>query len=809
MKRLAGAWPALVIVLFVAIFLLPELAGTRVSSTASLSQWLPWSAHGNAAVDTLPSFNPDYLTSYHPRRALLHDAWRSGELPLWNPYSFCGMPFLADPQTQVLYPPSWLLLPCDPARALGYFLFLHLTWAAVGMWRLLRRYELTPGIAVLGGCAYALSGFLAKHFGLPPFLAAGAWLPWVLLATDHVIERPSLAAAARLALAGALLFLAGQPQIALIGAHAVALFTGVRLLQQHGKGRAHAPRVILALVAGAGIAVLVVGAQLLPTLELAARSERARLPLTTVMSGAFHPVEAIRFLVPDFFGTPMARDEWSALFPRGDSFYGRIQLNSVFAGTPVFLFAIVGMVHPRTWRRALPFTAIFILFSLIAFGTPLARAAHAWLPGFSFARLDRAGSVIVLAQFVPAALAASTLGHDATRARRWLGVALIGLAVAGAWLVARAGTDLPSVLGAVPGLSPEELRFVLAATPTRTFTAALFMAGAGAALLLPAGRLAAKLPLALAALQLFLFASPYRADRRPDEVFHLLPELASLREALEGPGGGYRMIRFGRSYGRAARVSDVVPPSTNAVYGIRDVQGYNALADRRLGDALERATGEPLFSHGIWSGRRIVAPTRAESLGSPLLSALSVRIVVSRDPVDAPGWSRAEAVGPLFVGRNDRALPRVRLTPSGRGVSAVEMERLLGGNSFDPAREVLWRGEGQAGAPDSVPRPPEVLSDRIDHLRVRTNADHEAILVVADTDDPGWRASIDGKAAEILPAWGLVRAVVVPPGAHFVEMAYRPASFARGGLLSLLGLLLAAAALAVARDSRPPRPPGT
>ena len=40
--------------------------------------------------------------------------WR-GELPLWNPYNNCGVPFLAQWNTMPLYPPAllYLLLPLD------------------------------------------------------------------------------------------------------------------------------------------------------------------------------------------------------------------------------------------------------------------------------------------------------------------------------------------------------------------------------------------------------------------------------------------------------------------------------------------------------------------------------------------------------------------------------------------------------------------------------------------------------------------------------------------------------------------------
>ena len=133
------AWPALAVVALAAVFFAPEIFGDRVAATANMAHWQPWAERATPEQRAAPSHNPDCNLSYYPRRALLHEAWRLGEIPLWNPYSFCGTPFLADVQAGVFYPGNWLLLPFDPARQLGYFLFLHIAWGGLGMLILVRR----------------------------------------------------------------------------------------------------------------------------------------------------------------------------------------------------------------------------------------------------------------------------------------------------------------------------------------------------------------------------------------------------------------------------------------------------------------------------------------------------------------------------------------------------------------------------------------------------------------------------------------------------------------------------------------------
>lgn len=73
-----------------------------------------------------------------------------------------------------------------------------------------------------------------------------------------------------------------------------------------------------------------------------------------------------------------------------------------------------------------------------------------------------------------------------------------------------------------------------------------------------------------------------------------------------------------------------------------------------------------------------------------------------------------------------------------------------------------------------------------------------SLLVLTRSWDPGWEARVDGEAVPVLRAQLALLAVVVPPGEHRIEIAYRPRSFRIGlglsaaGLLAVLALALAA-----------------
>ena len=71
-------------------------------------------------------------------------------------------------------------------------------------------------------------------------------------------------------------------------------------------------------------------------------------------------------------------------------------------------------------------------------------------------------------------------------------------------------------------------------------------------------------------------------------------------------------------------------------------------------------------------------------------------------------------------------------------------------------------------------------------------------LVVADAPYPGWHATVDAEPVPIHAANVLGKAVAVPAGTHRVEMLFRPASFARGRVISLATALVVALGLGAA-----------
>ncbi|MCL6547614.1 MAG: hypothetical protein K6T30_01745, partial [Alicyclobacillus sp.] len=182
--------------------------------------WLPVCAVAACVIAAYPLVTSRLLPTFDdlarlniPQRMLLGWFYRHGWLPLWNPYSFAGQPFLAAGQSGPLYLPNAVFawLPVVPALRVSYL--GHVLLAAVGMygaaWHWTRRRAASAAAAV----SFSASGFLVGHQIHTQMFEAMAWLPlamWLLL---RLLESPRPRRAAGLAIALAMQAYAGHPQV--------------------------------------------------------------------------------------------------------------------------------------------------------------------------------------------------------------------------------------------------------------------------------------------------------------------------------------------------------------------------------------------------------------------------------------------------------------------------------------------------------------------------------------------------------------------------------------------------------------------
>lgn len=390
----------------------------------NLFRWQPFRADAASLGVGLPQnelLSDLILQNYQWKRFTL-ESLRAGEIPLWNPHLFGGIPFLAAGQHSMLYPLSilYLVLPLD--KAYGWFAALQMGIAGICMFIFMRTLGLRRASAVFSGIAYQLSGVMAVSVVHPMILAAAAWLPLVLAMGERVIQqspalgnRPSSMPWVVIgALALAMIALAGHVEILIYTLFVIAAYCLWRLATVIGfrnlrvDGGYLAGRVAwLAIMGAAGLAIGAI--QLLPLFEIVTRNFReGRSTYEQVVGYAFPIRYALQWLMPNVFGNP-AHHTYFDLFtfstqpvtsPSGNTAWGIKDYveGAVYVGIPTLIFAGIAVAHALAGlrnrggsargqrRNSAPtwfFIALGVLSILLIFGTPLYALLFFGVPGFS------------------------------------------------------------------------------------------------------------------------------------------------------------------------------------------------------------------------------------------------------------------------------------------------------------------------------------------------------------------------------------------------------------------------------------------
>ena len=88
-----------------------------------------------------------------------HSFWSGDFVPLWNPFSNSGAPFMAQWGTMTLYPLSLFYLILPLPWSLGVFCLLHLWLGGMGMYFLAHRKVSHRFAATLAGLVFVFNGY--------------------------------------------------------------------------------------------------------------------------------------------------------------------------------------------------------------------------------------------------------------------------------------------------------------------------------------------------------------------------------------------------------------------------------------------------------------------------------------------------------------------------------------------------------------------------------------------------------------------------------------------------------------------------
>lgn len=316
---------------------------------------LPIAYFGRAITGKIALLQGDGWKQNFPLRVLAGRMIADGQLPLWNPYIYGGTPLMASVYPGVFYPPNWLfaILPSLAAMHIVVITTYHL--ALIGTYLFARRIGLDRLSSFVSGMVFTFGAFMIAHLEQTSRISAAAWLPWILLALEHLYQQLSLRWVLLGGLFIALQLFAGEPQMSAytaMTAGAYALFTLC-----FREERSPRLKFVASLAALAAMGVLLSSIQLLPEWELLRQSDRSKISYEYFSAFSFPPRQIVTFIAPFFYGG-------AAVPPYYKSYTGEwnIMTTSGYLGLMALMLATIAIIGLRSVSVSLRRMTLFWLF---------------------------------------------------------------------------------------------------------------------------------------------------------------------------------------------------------------------------------------------------------------------------------------------------------------------------------------------------------------------------------------------------------------------------------------------------------------
>ncbi|MBI5116289.1 YfhO family protein [Candidatus Poribacteria bacterium] len=691
----------------------------------------------------------DIRRSLYLFRKVTYDTMRGGELPLWLPYLYCGMPLLASFLATPFYPLdlAFMFLRIPLPASFNWDLLIHLVAAQVFSFLFFRRMLRCRTAAVFCSLWFwneLFLGSITTGDGLN--IRAMLLAPVVFYFVEAGLSesgRPRHFLFGSLAVSMQLL--CGGLQITLYTMAAVTAYAVFELTIRAWR-REDAPRLAGRFIAMIVCALAIASVHLMPAWEYSRLSVRAT-GIPWFRAWGLEPYQLIDYVIPMFEGEG-----------KGHGYFGMAAL--VLAGYSLIFWKD---------RRKYFFAALGIISILYAMGG--STRVSSFLAGLPLVRDFRGpfrGSILFnFSVFVLAGglMANALTQSNASRSRRQrVGFAVMSILLAGGFLMAIfLAHGHSEAFGARAAISGGFLTISVIA----------------AFLLIFSDRLKTVAGFSLVALLACDLTLNYGLRYSPASVKDMFAEDWTVPLLKK------------ESVGQRVAVYNTAHSNYFGLFGIEAANGHHPFPLARHAGFL------PLLKNPKTASLAGVADNVYYQLGE------------NRLPYDPPVGLAEETANQSLTVRNEKnpiesarvIIEPATIAPSPRAFLAqryrvIPPEMILGAmreRAFDPSREaILEKNPGMTPAREkrSKQGTATVAARGANETVVETACDDGAILVLCDSYYPGWQAEIDGHRTELLRADYIFRAVVLPPGKHGVVFRFRPPLFFLGAHVSCAGIVI-------------------
>lgn len=725
----------------------------------------PWADHFWGFVAGVPYKNialTDVFSQLYPWRSLAMDIFKSGQWPLWNPYSLAGYPLAANWQAAPFYPLNILMILLGNVRGFSLMVALQPLMAMVFMGLYLRQIGLSKIAGYIGAISFAFGGFMMTYLEYSTTGQILALIPLGLYLTEKYYREKKMRYPLLLTLVGFLILTGGffQPAfyaLLIVGAYILTAgyFSTKKLISKE---------VIilgLGLLLGAGLA----GLQLLPTAELLQVSIRNLDHNISEYHNGLLPVKhLITLLAPDYFGNPGTNNYFGFM---------QYQETSGYFGVITLVLALAGLTLRRGHWRQKFMAGFFGVALLLVFDNPVSRLVFSLkLPLLSTGYASR---WLMVLSFAGAVLAA--YGVDYTKKKEKIIGGLIILAI----LIASYH---------VSGLISQ-----------RNLILPLGLVMAGLIMTVIPKKIGLLLICLLITFDLLRYADKFTPIVRSDYATTPIEFLTRLHDRA-----GINRVAIDQG--------PLMPANTWIYPKIYTVTGYDPLLYKDY-EVWFRGLNVGLnpkqkIDGSLGEG----AMTRYLNLDNPFspfldLAGVKYFLTLKKDQLGQfksegkingdllKKYQPIEEDGATVLLENKTPLARFGLFYSAETEmnDAKAAERLIAG--FDFRKNILLKQNDPVQFVSDKGDTVDLVSYKENEVQIKAVTKNGTYLLLTDTDYPGWRAEVNGKEAKIIRADGIFRAVILPAGEAHVKFFYFPQSFADGLMLTAGSALIILIALVV------------
>ena len=754
-------WGPIMFFVVLAILLFRQwvfLGKLPIAADLQVGNYEPWKTDREKTIFKPLGF--DDIRIFYPQRVITSEQIRSGIMPVWNPYEFSGNVLLANSQTSVFYPPSWLFLVLPAPLAWSLLAFFTSLLAALFMFLWLRT-KLTFLASVFGASAFMLSGFMVVRIEDSVIVGQTAlWLPLALYGIEQIVLRKLYKGIIIICLALMMSILAGWFQITFY-------VLGVTLL--YALYRRIGLKVTLLIF---GVSVLLTPYHWYPASQAFKYSPRGNFSSIDLRQHLMNIPHLMTYLVPDFFGNPA-----------NNSYFGKSEYKEgiLFIGILPLIFSLFGFLNKTVRERLKPFLLLVIFCLPLGFNIPGVNELLQEIPLVSSFLPNRIFFIVTFSLCVAAAYGidySQTLDTKKTFSLLksillylsiCLGVVLLGITTI--YINEKLLLKFTKFSFFSQGLE----RYVLI-TLNATRESLFVLLLTGLSLLISAKRKSLNLFLLLG-FTIYLvfqivFADRYLYFSNPKNLFPDHPVISYLKSNTKEDYS--RVV----SLGYAKFTSN-----TLSYYGLYDVDGVDAMYPTWYGE---------LMGYVASNGKSISPQDRIATWFDPKISSKSdwlnpftvnffkltgIRYIVFRR--DFGSVPPPEKFRLAYTYRNWLVYEYMDSLPKAQFVfdyDIVADKRLHLKKLFDP----YFSPKTTVELFDRVETPPiscgfgvaKTLTYLPNQIKIESNSTVAGFVVVNDSYFPNWRATVDGIGTKVFRANYAFRAVSVPAGKHVIDFSY-------------------------------------